>query len=142
MKPMGNAASVPIAQGQLGMKFGPMVAFPVSMASSSLLLWLRKKRTSHRMGEQWGRAGWTYWRTRLQSLLSTSARDTTSLWRRNCQKLVESRGRHGRVPNKTKTLVIVKQKERTENQGKPPGSRRSDVGDLSGRVLTQGHPCV
>lgn len=45
---------------------------------------------------------------------------------------MKSRARRG-AQTETRTPVVAKQKERTENQGRPPGGRRTDLWDLSSR---------
>lgn len=51
--------------------------------------------------------------------------------------MLRNRARNtGRAQTQTRTLVTGKQEERTENQGKPPGGRRTDLRDLCSSVLS------
>lgn len=65
---------------------------------------------------QRGKTGWAFQKTKLESLLSTSARAPPPFRERtNCDEVRKSRARHGRTQTQTETLAIVKQKERTKN---------------------------
>lgn len=99
------------------MQCGPIMAFPVLVASLPWLLAQEEEDDSQDAQRQRGQTGWACQQTRLASLLSTCSARAPPPFREgtNCDEVRKSRARHGRTQTQTKTLAIVKQKERTEN---------------------------
>lgn len=137
-KPMGNDTLAFHCPGIGENAVWVYPSLPVSMVSLSWLLWLRNKRKiqrkrKRRLDGHIGEPGYSHCFLPQPGTPPPFGGVTITSWLRAEQDMAEYR-------TKQNPLVIVKQKERTENQGKPPGNRRSDGGDRSSRVLTQSPP--
>lgn len=121
MEPVGDTSSHLLYRSGIGETFGNAV-WPIMQKAYHGLSCVhglfitatlaQEKVRFTRWKRQRGKTGWAFQKTRLEGLLSTSARAPPPLREgTDGDEEVKSRARHGGIQTKMKTLVTVKQKE-------------------------------